>query len=664
MVEVHAKWRSGSSALARPAGTLTRLLALCSCVMWAGAGYGNELHPEGGSYLNHSGTSVDVAALRFTEAGWKRGRDQGFVVSLQKNTNYFYLWTTHPGAGSAGGKPLCDGYLLDTSGHKVDVNQIAAFAVGDLDGHGSTYLVSLVAPDRLIAWGLDGCENKAKFTPVAEASAAAGTGGGSQAPVWLVTGDFTDSGSESIQLITGQPAEISQWKLAGGRLERVTSAPLTVSSESTSRVTGVRYVTTTRLAHGGDNVAGESATIVLHDGGYTLYRGTKPIYYAPNCRVKPENCSNRVLLFDLDQGFSGGLQDLARTNPQAAVEAATRITDHLKQLGQHFQVWALLNPIQQDRKATVQILDTLGNAGIPFVLDYYSSDTTNLAALKKSWLDYSPRAFDGLKGVSLNVDGDASDADSLSYFAQRYGKRFAGVRFMERLGIDIQVGDQSFPQMLNDPALARDKLSFDWNLATRVLQWARQGERYVVWADPALYLPYTCYWKPDQVSRAASRRDAYVARQTQIAADNPYLIPMYDNNEGIKRCGVAKNNGVVTPRNFRLTGWERIPRSVSEVKKGKELLTGRHGFGISVQSWTTDSDPLLSAGTLPPEEMALWILDALNKGAGMVELEPYFYLFDWPKAHGVSQSRDIPAGEKAGDPRDTFRIIFADVLGE
>lgn len=138
---------------------------------------------------------------------------------------------------------------------------------------------------------------------------------------------------------------------------------------------------------------------------------------------------------------------------------------------------------------------------------------------------------------------------------------------------------------------------------------------------------------------------------------------MYDNNEGLKRCGVANSKYQITPRNFRLTTWDTTPKAIAEAKIGAELLTGPHGFGISVQSWTTDSDPLLSAGTLPPEEMAIWILDALEKGAGIVELEPYFYLFAWPKDPILKQSKPITSGRNVGEARDELIELMRKVVG-
>jgi hypothetical protein len=645
---------------------MTRISLVAALLLIANPQRGlcDEVFPQGSSYLNSAGVSMDAVALRFSEAGWKKGRDQGFAVALQKNTDYMYLWAAKSGGGGLPGKPLCNGHLAGPEGGKISVDGIISFAVGDLEGSGSTYLIALDQEGkRVTAWKLDACEGKAIFPPAASTQLPVGGRARGTYRI-LVTGDFADVGSDEVELIADGVAEMSEWRFTSNKFELVTSGPLFEAPGSRRELSGIRYVTTTlRLAHGADNVAHETATAILHDRGYTLYRRGQPIYYAPACSAAPANCASKVLLFNLDQGFSNGLQDMERKDPAEAAAALTRMVNSLRMIPSGFKVWALVNPIQQERGATLRVLDALSAAGIPFVLDYYSSDVTNLAALKSNWLDYSPHAFDGLKGVSLALEGKPTEPDNLTFFVEKYGREFVGVRLMERLGMDIQANEDSAQSMVPDRALGKEKLSFDWDLATRLMKWSKDNGRYVIWADPALYIPYECYWTRDVAARAIARRDRYVEQQRKLAGEDPYLIPMYDNNEGLKRCGVAKNGGQMTPRNFRLTGWERIPRSIAEGKTGKELLTGHNGFGISVQSWTTDYDPLLSAGTLPRQEMAIWVLDALSKGAAIVEFEPYFYFFDWPSDARVPQSLPIPGGKSVGDARNSFQELFQDVMG-
>jgi hypothetical protein len=623
----------------------------------------DELRPEG-TFSNGSGANLPLATLRFAESGWKKGRDQGFALALQRGTDYFYLWTQRVAGAGLGARPVCEGHLVDAHHNTIEVDGLRSFGIADLEGNGSTYLVALTRDGAgLLAWPMDGCAGGSIVASVASVQRI-DTGEARSGYQRLVTGDFSDTGIDGIELISTDAAQISQWRFANNRFEMLRSDPMLVTAGSGKRVKKVLYVTTTtRLSGAKANAAEATATALLHDEGFTLYRNGAPIHYAPNCREAPANCANRILLVNLDQGFSDGLQDLARKDASRAGEVLKRMVDALHDARRTFRVWALIDPIQQNRAATLRILDELARAGIPFILDFYSSDVTNLTSVKKDWLDYSPRASEPVKGVSLSLEGSATDPDNLSFYVERYGANFAGVRFMERLGMDIQAGDPSFPQILGDQIVAQRELSFDWGLARRLLSWANRNQRYVVWADQALYLPYECYWTADEVGRAAARRDLYIKAERELARQNPYLVPMYDNNEGLKRCGVAKNEFQMTPRNFRLQSWQLIPEWLAAVKGGATPLTGRQGFGISVQSWTTDSDPLLSAATLPPEEMAIWILDALQKGATIVELEPYFYLFAWPQEGILHESRPAPDGQAMGDARDTLTQILHDVTG-
>jgi hypothetical protein len=276
-------------------------------------------------------------------------------------------------------------------------------------------------------------------------------------------------------------------------------------------------------------------------------------------------------------------------------------------------------------------------------------------------LDYKPRAHAPLKGVSLDVDGPAASPDSLDFYGKRYGSKFVGLRQMERLGIDMNTKDPNDQPLIADSALAKSELSFDWQVATRALEWANSSGRYVIWSDPALYVQYECYMAAPAVQIEMKTRDDYVEGETKLAARYPNIVPMYDNNEGLKRCGVAYGDWIMTPRNFRLFGWERIPSRIASAKRGSTTLTGANGYGLSVQSWTRDYDPIVTAGTLPPEEMVIWTLDGLAKGAAIIEFEPYFYLFAWPPSSGLTQSLPLAKGQHIGDARIALDILFSNL---
>jgi hypothetical protein len=641
--------------------TLTTLLALSIC-LGACPALGYEPVPTATTFYNRSGVPIPSDSLRFAHGGWSRGRDQGFAFALQRNTSYFYLWIQAPGGTPLGRHLFCDGKLVDGKGDAVRVDSIISFTLGDLKGKGSNFLIAATEGGQsLLAWDLSSCDGPG--TARASAQLSIPVAGSTSYTIRgdIVAGDFDGTGMDLIQAIAPDSGELIQWSLGPSGFRLVRRAFLPIGPTSNVRIHGIKYVGLTRLPHDHDNVAYESATLILHDKGFTLARNDKAIAFSPNCKFQPAVCANKTLVFNLDQGFTDGLQDLARKDRMKAGEALDRMIAVLHSAQSRFTVWALINPIQEDREATFFVLDKLASAGIPFILDYYSSDITNLAYIKKDWLDYKPRAFAPLKGLSLDADGPGTSPDSLDYFSKRYGGKFVGLRQMERLGIDINTKDPNGQPMIADAVLAKRELSFDWQVATRALEWANSSGRYVIWSDPALYVPYECYSSPTAIQTDIKTRDNYIEGEEKLAARYSNLIPTYDNNEGLKRCGVAYGDWIMTPRNFRLTGWERIPSRLASVKRGSTALTGQKGFGLSVQSWTSDYDPILSAGTLPPEEMAIWTLDGLAKGASIVEFEPYFYFFAWPPSAGVSQSLPLTSDQHLGDPRLALKVLFSNL---
>lgn len=632
------------------------LLPACYCA------FAYEVTPSGAVFYNRAGSAIPTSSLRFTDGGWRRGRDQGYAFALQQNTSYFYLWINANNGKPIGSNLACDGNLVNEDGAPVPVGTILSYTLADLAGKGSIWLVAVVDNgSSLLAWNLTDC--KGQGSSKAQGTQSLRGEGGKNLAIKgeLIAGDFDGTGVDLLQVIDPDKGEMLQWALDYRGLRLVRKQTLRISADSSLTVQGVKYVGTTRLPHSEDNIAYELATIVLHDKGYTIFRNEKALFFAPNCTFQPANCAHKTLVFHLDQGFTDGLQDLARKNRAQASAALDRLIGALKTAQSKFTVWALINPIQEDRASTLFILDKLAAANIPFILDYYSSDVTNLTYIQKQMVDYSPRAAYPLKGVSLDIDAPAASQDGLEFYSNRYGSKFLGLRFMERLAMDINAKHPDGQPMIADLALERKELSFDWQLAEHALKWAEASGRFVLWSDQMLYLPFTCYSYPEAIKTNNAIRDEFIRREADLATHYSHLIPMYDNNEGLKRCGVAAGNWLVTPRNFRIRGWEAIPRRIAAGKSGQTLLTGKSGFGTSIQSWNSDFDPLLTAGTLPAEEIAIWTLDSFAKGAAIVEFEPYFYFFAWPPSSVVPQSVEIPNGKQIGDPRGNLDVLFEQI---
>ncbi len=462
--------------------------------------------------------------------------------------------------------------------------------------------------------------------------------------------------------IDSKDGRYAQWAMKSGRTFNPTHQGfIKLSPHGAETVKNISYAVVTRLPHQQPNVAYEAATILLHDKGFSLFRNGETVEYVPNCREDPKMCENKTLLFNLDQGIDGGLQAIAHADPQTADQMIDRISEFLKSTGEAYNVWALVNPIYEDRTATLAVLDRLAKNGVPFVLDFYSSDITNIAYVKPGSVSYKPKTFAALKGVSLAIQGAPGAPDNLDFYAQRYGKLFAGVRIFERLGMEINASVPGLAPLVKDEALARQELPLDWRLVRDLLDWSQHNNKYVIWSDPALYIQYECYWKKEQVNAASAVRDRYVAREGELATAYTNVVPVYDNNEGVKRCGVAQGDFELTPRNFRLSHWQSIPAQIASKKNGDTALTGRHGFGLSVQSWTADYDPVLNAGTLPDAEIAIWALDGFRQGASLLEFEPGYYFFAWPANNKLLNSspgsKQLPPGAPLASSKELFKAL-------
>lgn len=617
-----------------------------------------EPSPGTALFYNRGGTLVPSRALRFASAGWKRGRDQGFVIALQRGTSYFYEWALATGAKELGRQLVCDGNLLDGGGEKVNVDEVLSFTLGKLEGGSSDFLIAVTNNGgELLAWNIGDCNSQGNLRATVSAPIPRDDASRRQ-DLTLLAGNFDGGQRDLVEIILNDVGTAMEWEKVGTTFRLLHRSSLVVAPGSFEPVRGITYAGTTRLPHELDNVAYESAILLLHDRGYSIVRNGQTIAFAPNCAESPETCRGRTLLFNVDQGFTDGLQDLARKDRAYAGKILNRLIRTLKSIQQHFSVWVLLDPIQEDQGATKFVLDAFASAGIPFVLDYYSSDITNLAALKRDWLDYLPRAYEALKGLSLKIGGSADDPGSVEYYQTQYKDMFAGIRFMERLSLDIAARVSTVIATTKADKQKEQAVLFDWDVAREAFEWGRRSGKYVIFSDPAIYIPYECYWDAGAVAKAKSTRDLFLTRLRDAASHYSGLIPMYDNNEGVKRCGVSYGDWLVTPRNFRLMGWARIPSLIASVKTGSGPLDGRAGFGISVQSWAADSDPLLNQVTLPPGEMAIWTLDAFSKSASIVEFEPYFYFFNWPPSRGTFAGPPPTTSDAIGSPKPTLEVLM------
>ena len=128
-----------------------------------------EVTPSGAVFYNRAASAIPTSSLRFTDGGWRRGRDQGYAFALQQNTSYFYLWIDASNGKPIGSNLACDGNLVNEDGAPVPVGTILSYTLADLAGKGSIWLVAVVDNGSgLLAWDLTDCkgqgDNKAQGT--------------------------------------------------------------------------------------------------------------------------------------------------------------------------------------------------------------------------------------------------------------------------------------------------------------------------------------------------------------------------------------------------------------------------------------------------------------------------------------------------------------------
>ena len=113
-----------------------RILALLAGLLPAYySAFAYVVAPSGAVFYNRNGTAIPTASLRFTDGGWRRGRDQGYAFALQQNTSYFYLWINTNNGKPIGSNLACDGNLVNEDGAPVPVGTILSYTLADLAGN-------------------------------------------------------------------------------------------------------------------------------------------------------------------------------------------------------------------------------------------------------------------------------------------------------------------------------------------------------------------------------------------------------------------------------------------------------------------------------------------------------------------------------------------------
>lgn len=314
------------------------------------------------------------------------------------------------------------------------------------------------------------------------------------------------------------------------------------------------------------------------------------------------------LIFSLDQGFGNGV---VIQNDQLAIRRIVRTLNPLKK---RYEVFLLLNPQIGDKRKLENSLTTLSNLGMPFMLDVYSSDSYTLGSGSPGNAPY-----DSSHALSISMD-------YLARLKSKYGKRLAGLRFMEVFGQDFTV--RAIKTTNPEWARPTEKLPLDNvfqpRYAEQFIKFAHDNKMFVQWADFHWY---------SAASWDAPQKD-YEKDVVRLLKRYPGVVTVtYNNNEPSEQ-SVPK-----------LDSWHAIVKGFAK--------DGAAGYGLSDQSWIR-GDHMNTA----PEEIISWAKSALDKRCKLIQFEPVWYFFKLPMgAFELSSFSSLPEWKDRGTGTNAYRLL-------
>jgi hypothetical protein len=659
---------------------------------------------------NVSNTPVDPASLRFLFQAFLAHDEQAkygqrVLVGLQANTNYFYVWLQQ--APWKEYVLYCHGNLKNESGpggDDVPVNSLKFGMAADLDANGSSEIVGLQANTaRMYAWDLTQCNDGVAEQTGTQARYVA------LSPDWggrNWTGELTDGANTLVavndlayagagrwygQLLNQAPQDQIRGMRSATGYTFIWSLPVVLNQATGNWKWTLKYflpqadtdgaaVAGSDIRHAFENrkdvnnsntpVHGKHELITLSEAAgkprvYVWEDLGTPVRQFKLCNDSSKPCAgpDKRLVFSLDQGFLNGV--VANADQPGFVAAFGEVIQVLKDFqAAGYHVVALLNPgIRQSLKGRlVKVLDLLKDQQIPFMFDIYSSDTNSMCTRQPRFSQChasfeGPVAGPGYIAMQKHPTGDPTDNNSVDFYAARYGPLFEGLRVFEILSVywSQKVAEACEGKELPVPAyqagIVEDLIDFTEG---------PQSNRYVFFTDNKWHNPYERYWTgcahPD-----FSTWDPIddVKSDIQLLVNNNEagrVLLGYSNNEGVR-----DHADGYYPHNYRLKNWQQ-PLIDVRTATGNRLK----GIGLSNQTWSTDGHRMLFDETLPPEELAIWTADAFDKGARLVQLEPFYYLFKWDRMQLAdwesAMNLTATPWSEAGKPTPELRR-FAELMG-
>lgn len=340
------------------------------------------------------------------------------------------------------------------------------------------------------------------------------------------------------------------------------------------------------------------------------------IFMLSNIVIAKDIKKDRVkLIFSIDQVFSNGI---LVNNDMLALK---NIINAVKPLKKYYDVYLLLDPMIKDKSKLYTALDLMKKYDQDFVFDVMTSDVQALSG----YIPYLVEPYDKYHGLVISVK-------DLSVIKKKYGKHFAGIRFMETFGADFstrcaKTDSQEewvvrYREMFPIP---EDNYLQSSNIED-YMKFAKENNMFAEWTD--------FHWS-SFADWDAVQKDNEIILANAIKKYPDTTIVCYSNNEPLE---------LSVPR---------VGDFDNAVRKYLEL--GAAGIGLSNQSWirsdcmSTDSSEIIS-----------WCESALNKGCILIQFEPSFYFFDIPLGALDKEIKDYRADYPKGNQgkgTDNFKDV-------
>lgn len=307
-----------------------------------------------------------------------------------------------------------------------------------------------------------------------------------------------------------------------------------------------------------------------------------------------------------------------------------RVAQALAKLQNRYRVYVTLLASQTDQTKLYSALNVFTAAHIPFFIDGWSSDS--LAPPRPAQNPVNT-PYDRAHGLTRSIP-------ELQQLRNKYGAYFAGLRLHEVFAANLSVslfhaGIDWYPT--KSMYFPQDDF-FKISTLEAFFEFANRNHMQIIFSDP-------WWW-------ASGNHDLHnpAVHQQQNEADLAHVMHLYPgiasllygNNEP-----VSKKQGAL---DRRIDSWPSLfPQNA---------LRYAAGFGLSDQAWLCDRIRVPET-QCPADKIAEWASRAVDLGATVLEFEPYWYFFKFPRSDGSNNNfAAYPEYDQRGYATDNFNTLI------